>query len=396
MQNIFKSQFRLDPNIVFLNHGSYGSTPIPVQDNQNKWRAILENQPCQFLGEDYFNEIIIARQALANYLDCDKDSVVYTINPTTAINMIIPSLEFGSGDEILSTNHEYGALVRTWDYHCQKRGAAFIRQPVELPIQSKDVILEQFLAGVTSNTKIIFISQMTSPTALIFPVKEICDFARQNGILSIVDGAHIPGHCPLSISELNPDIYTGACHKWMCAPKGSAFLYMNKSLHSQIKPFIISWGYKPENERESKFLDYFQWTGTCDPTAWLATPAAIQFQKNHQWNNVQENCHQLLSNIRTEIQDLFNSEPICSDSSEWYRQMAAIEIPTTNPDELKTQLLQDYSIEIPVLTWNNKSYIRISIQAYNTEQDGHRLVEALTNILKTTQLFNSDYHQITG
>ena len=182
MQNIFKSQFRLDPNIVFLNHGSYGSTPIPVQDNQNKWRAILENQPCQFLGEDYFDEIIIARQALANYLDCDNDSIVYTINPTTAINMIIPSLEFGSGDEILSTHHEYGALVRTWDYHCQKRGAAFIRQPVELPIQSKDVILDQFLAGVTSNTKIIFISQMTSPTALIFPVKEICDFARQNGI----------------------------------------------------------------------------------------------------------------------------------------------------------------------------------------------------------------------
>ena len=179
-----------------------------------------------------------SREALAKYIHCDADDVVYVTNPSYGINIIAKSLKLNTGDEILSTNLEYGAIDRTWNYYCTKAGAKYVRQEISLPLVSKHQFIEEFFKGVSDKTKAICISHITSATALIFPVKEICDIAKAKGLFTIVDGAHVPGHIPLNIEELNPDVYTGACHKWMCAPKGCSFLYIKKEWQHLFDPLL--------------------------------------------------------------------------------------------------------------------------------------------------------------
>jgi len=207
-----KEHFLLDPEIVFLNHGSFGATPRSVFKAYQQWQRELEHQPVKFLGRRAGSLLAEARAVLADYVHCQPDEIVYATNPTTAINLIDRSLDLQPGDEILSTDHEYGAMERTWHFICKNTRAIFRQQSIPIPVTSKDEFVETFWAGVTSKTKIIFISQITSPTALIFPVEQICQRARQAGILTIVDGAHAPGQIPLDLTALGADFYTGACH----------------------------------------------------------------------------------------------------------------------------------------------------------------------------------------
>ena len=198
------------------------------------------------------------------------------------------------GDEILTTDLEYGAMDKTWNYYCKQKGANYIRQHIQLPLTSKEAIVEQFFKGLTPNTKAIFISQITSSTALILPVKEICDIAKQKGLLTIVDGAHVPAHISLNLQELKADIYTGACHKWMMTPKGCSFLYVTKEQQHWIDPLIISWGYDSAFPSHSQFLDYHQLQGTRDFSAFLTVPKAIEFLTEHNWEKHTAACRQLV------------------------------------------------------------------------------------------------------
>ncbi|HXP52736.1 MAG TPA: aminotransferase class V-fold PLP-dependent enzyme, partial [Bacteroidia bacterium] len=242
--NNLKSQFLLNTDITYLNFGSFGACPRPIFEEYQRYQLELETEPVQFIAVNGPVYLKKSREALAQYINCNADDLVYVTNPSYAINIIAKSLKLNAGDEVLSTNIEYGALDRTWNYYCKKAGAKYVRQPITLPLVSKEKFIEDFFKGLTSKTKAIFIGEITSTTALIFPVKEICEIAKSKGLLTIVDGAHVPGHISLNLAEMKADVYTGACHKWMCTPKGCSFLYVKKEFQELFDPLVVSWGYE--------------------------------------------------------------------------------------------------------------------------------------------------------
>lgn len=237
-----RDKFLLSPDITFLNHGSFGACPKPVFEKYQFWQKELERQPVQFMAEDVYKHLKTARDSLGKFVGCEGGDLIFVPNPTTGVTTVINSLALNSEDEILSTDHEYGALIRGWEAISKRTDAHFIQREMPLPCITHEEFTEYFLEGITEKTKVIFMSHITSSTALIFPVYEICRRAREIGILSIIDGAHVPGHIPLNISEIDPDVYVGACHKWLCAPKGSSFLYVRKSFQEKMRPLITSWG----------------------------------------------------------------------------------------------------------------------------------------------------------
>lgn len=382
MHDSLKSEFLLDPNVVFLNHGSFGACPKRVFDDYQRWQLELERQPVEFLGRRVTTLLAEARAKLAEYVGAATDEVVYFPNPTTAINMVARSLNLKPGDEILTTEHEYGAMDRTWRFVCNKTGARYLHRPIRLPVTSHEEFVEAFWAGTTERTRAIFISHITSPTALIFPVQEICRRAREAGLLSVVDGAHAPGQIPLNLAELGADLYTGACHKWLCGPKGSAFLYARREVQAWLEPLVVSWGWESETPSGSQFVDHHEWQGTRDVAAFLATPAAIQFQAEHDWGAVRAECHGLASETRRRINDLTGLAPICPDSRDWFSQMAAIRLPPVDVNALKERLYNDYRVEVPLFKWNDQPFMRVSFQGYNSRTDADALVDALKHLMQ--------------
>jgi isopenicillin-N epimerase len=381
-----KSQFLLDPAITFLNHGSFGACPKPIFEEYQRFQLELETEPVYFIQKKAAGYLKTARERLSKYVGCNSVDLFFTPNPTFAINTIMRSLHLGAGDEILSTNHEYGAMDRTWNFYCKKSGAKYIRQNISLPLVSKEQILKEFWSGYNSKTKIIFLNQISSCTALIFPIKEICDKARELGLITIIDGAHVPGQIDLDITELNPDFYTGTLHKWMLAPKGSSFLYVKKSFQEMLDPLIVGWGYESVTPGESQFLDYQEYQGTRDISAFLCTPKVIDFLEINNWKTVAKECRQLVFYNYQRFCDLLNTQPICPITDEFIGQMASIPIKTVNPVELKELLFNKYKIEIPVMPLNGNYFLRYSINAYNSQEDLDVLYKALQDIIATTNL----------
>jgi isopenicillin-N epimerase len=383
-----KSQFLLDPEITFLNHGSFGACPKPIFENYQYWQLELEREPVQFIQKNSAQYLKTSKDALANYIGCSSDDFFYTTNPTVAVNTVLRSLNLEEGDEVLTTNHEYGAMDRTWSYFSKKKGIKYIRQNISLPILSKEQILNEFWSGYTSKTKIIFISHISSVTALVFPVKEICEKARELGLITIIDGAHVPGQLDLNIQELNPDFYTGALHKWLLAPKGVSFLYVKKTFQNSIDPLVVSWGYESESPSDSQFLDYHQHQGTRDISAFLTIPKAIEFLRVNNWEERAASCRKLIRDNYNKFCELLNSKPICPVTSEFLVQMCSIPIRTTKPLELKETLFHKYKIEIPVMKLEDKFFLRIAINGYNSQQDLEILQEALEDIIENSDLIN--------
>ncbi|HXD91561.1 MAG TPA: aminotransferase class V-fold PLP-dependent enzyme, partial [Bacteroidia bacterium] len=281
---------------------------------------------------------------------------------------------------------EYGALDRAWNYYCKKAGAKYVRQPITLPLTTKEKFIEDFFAGLTPKTKAIFISQITSTTALIFPVKEICEIAKAKGLFTIVDGAHVPGHIPLNLADIQADVYTGACHKWMCTPKGCSFLYIKKEFQPLFDPLIISWGYESAAPSHSQFLDYNQIQGTRDFTAFLTVPAAIQFMQENNWSKVAANCRALAHKNYQRFCTLLGTAPLCPITDEFLGQMCSMRIKTTEPEKLQRLLYEKYQIEIPVMRQDANVFIRYSIQVFNTQQHLDNLYNALSEIISQTNL----------
>jgi len=381
-----KSLFLLNPEITYLNFGSFGACPKPIFSDYQAWQLLLESEPCQFIAVNGVEYLKASRQALASFIHCDADDVVYVTNPTYAINIIAKSLQLEEGDEILSTNIEYGALDRTWNYYCKKSKAKYIRQPIELPVLSKEAIIEQFWKGYSKNTKAIFISQITSSTALRLPVKEICEMAKERGLLTIVDGAHVPGHIPLDLSELKADIYTGACHKWMMTPKGCSFLYVKKEFQNLFDPLAISWGYESAAPSHSQFLDYHQMQGTRDFSAFLTVPKAIEFLKENNWEEVAAACRELARVNYIRFCELLGSYPLCPGDDNFLGQMCSIPVKTNQPEKLQRFLFENYKIEVPVMRQESYIFLRYSIQVFNSQEDLDKLYRALQEIISNTDL----------
>lgn len=387
MDNL-KNYFSLDPEIHFLNHGSFGACPIPVFEAYQEWQRQLERQPVLFLGRQFDALLSESRTRLGEYLNAAAANLVYIPNATHGVNIIARSLRFQPGDEILTTNHEYGACDYTWEFICQKNGAVYIHQPIPLPARSSEEILELFWQGVTSRTKVIFLSHITSPTALCLPVEEICTRARQSGILTLIDGAHAPGQIPLSLDSLGADFYTGNCHKWMLCPKGAGFLYARPEVQSLIEPLIVSWGFHstPQTTLGSRFIDYLQWTGTKDPSAYLAVPAAIHFQQDHHWDEVRRACHTLLQSTIQRICTLFSLQSAYPLESDLYHQMGIAPLPAhADLAALSSRLYDEFNVEVPLIDWNGQKFVRISVQAYNSQADLDALYQGLDTVVSKNQ-----------
>ena len=377
---VLADQFLINPAITYLNFGSFGACPKPIFEDYQRWQRDLEFEPVQFISVNNIENLRRSREALAEYIHCDTDDLVYVTNPSYAVNIIAKSFPLAPGDEILSTDLEYGACDRTWNYYCGKSGAKYVRQPIQLPITSKEQFLGDFFKGLTPRTKAIFISQITSATALVLPVKEICAIAKQKGLITIVDGAHVPGHIPLDLSDLEADMYTGACHKWMMTPKGCSFLYAKKALQAGLDPLIVSWGYQSIAPSPSRFLDYHQGQGTRDFSAFLTVPAAIRFMKDNDWDKVAAACRSLVQQNVARFCGLLDSEPLCPVGDEFLGQMCSIPIRTSDPDGLKRLLFDRYQIEVPIMRQDDKVLLRYSINAFNGQKDLDTLYDALEEI----------------
>lgn len=376
--------FILDPNIVFLNHGSFGAAPRFVLDAYQEWQYRLERQPVQFIIREMLGELENARQVLGKFINAPADDLVFVPNATFGINIIARSLQLKAGDQILASEHEYGACENIWSFMVQKRGIVFKRQPLSLPFGSPEAVADQFWSGVSSKTKAIFLSHITSPTAQHMPVEIICQRARAAGILTIIDGAHTPGQIPLDLEKIDADFYVGNCHKWMLSPKGSGFLYTRPSLQYLIEPLVISWGWgkNPPNTSGSRYIDALEWWGTNDPSAYLAVPAAIQFMREYDWESVTKRCHHMLKDALRKITQLTGIRSVYSEAPQSFSQMAVAPLPPIRDiSEFQAQLYTQYKIEVPCIDWNGRHFIRISIQAYNTESDIDALMTALAELL---------------
>jgi len=380
-----RGEFLLDPDVVFLNHGSFGACPRPVFDAWQAWQREMERQPVQFLGYRFGGLMREARARLAGYLGAGADELVYVPNATTGVNMVAHSLEpdLAPGDEIVTTDHEYGACDRAWQRVAARTGAAYRRVPIPLPATTPADVVERVWAAVGPRTRVLYVSHITSPTALTFPVAELVARARAAGIVTLVDGAHAPGQVPLDLAALGADFYAGNCHKWLCAPKGAGFLYARAPAGHRLAPLVVSWGTDSPLASGDPFIDELEWSGTRDYSACLAVPAAIDFQAAHDWPAVRARCHALAGEARARLLDLPGIRATHPDDDVWYAQMAAVELPPgTDVFAFKDRLYLDHRVEIPTILWNGRPLLRVSIQGYNTAADVESLVTAVRAVLR--------------
>ncbi|MDB5230400.1 MAG: aminotransferase [Chitinophagaceae bacterium] len=384
MMKDLSQYFLLRKDITMLNFGSFGACVKPVFERYQQYQLEMEQEPVLFItgtGPKYLQN---SRKALGDYLNCDAGDLVYVANPSYAVNIVAKNFPLQPGDEILTTDLEYGACDRTWNYYCKKSGAVYKRQPVKLPLTSKEEFVEQFFSGLTEKTKLVFISHLTSTTGLRLPVEEITAKAKEKGLLVFVDGAHGPGQVEVNLRELNADFYTGACHKWMLTPKGSSFLYAKKELQAMLDPLVVSWGYNALFPSPSQFLDYHQMQGTRDFSAFLTVPDAIEFMEEHNWKSVAAECRQLVHHNANEFCKRLGSTPLAPVNDDFIAQLFSAEIKTKEPEKLHDHLFEAYKIQVPVMRHGDKVYLRYSINAFNTQKDMDTLFDAITDIQQKT------------
>jgi isopenicillin-N epimerase len=358
--------FLLDPDVVFLNHGSFGACPRPVFDEYQRWQRELERQPVAFLARRYPELIEAAKARLAAYLRARPDDLVFVPNATAGVNVVASSIDLGPEDEVLITNHEYGAVGYLWRYVCGRVGATLTEKAVE----PGPALVDHLWSAITPRTRVVSVSHISSATALRFPVEKICRRAREQGILALVDGAHAPGQIALDLDSLGADFYAGNCHKWLCAPKGAGFLWARSEHQPGLAPLVVGW-----SEREDSFAARHRWQGTLDPAAYLSVPAAIDFQAEQGWDEVRSRCHRLAVEAGRRLGEL-GLRQLAPDES-WLGQMVAAELPDCDMDDLKRRLYDGHRVEVPVQRWEDRPLVRASFQGYNDEADLEAFVEAL-------------------
>lgn len=340
--------YLLDPSVTYLNHGAYGACPRPVFERYQELQRELERNPTEFLQRRLYDLTAAARAALAAFVGATVDELVFVPNATAGMNVVIRSLGIRPGDEVVTTRHEYGAVTRTWQF----AGATLV--PVE---PDADAVA----AAIGPRTRAVSVSHVTSPTALVLPVEEICRVARDAGVLAIVDGAHVPGLLPLDVESIGADVYAGTCHKWLSAPRGSGFLWAREEHHGWIEPLVVSWHYDEGFDRRHG------WQGTRDPAAFLAVPAAIEAHAHADL----ERCRRLAASFHDRL------PPVGETPAP---QMWASEVATDDPDGLQRWLFDEHRIEVVVREWEGRSLLRVSVAPYNDEADVERLLAALAQV----------------
>lgn len=373
----------LDPDVVFLNHGSFGACPRPVFEQYQACQRELEREPVEFLGRRQQQLLADAQASLASYLGVQAQDVVFQPNVTTALNVVARSLPLEPGDEIVTSDHEYGALERTWAFVQEHRQLKVVAQRLPMPITSVDEVVERVWAGVTDRTRVLFLSHITSPTAVTLPIQPLIERARQRGIWTVIDGAHAPGQLDLDLTELGVDFYGGNCHKWLSSAKGAGFLYVRRGLQELIEPLVVSWGWRPRDPWSTAFVDELQRQATHDISSYLSVPAAIDYQRANDWPAVRRECHELVRMARIGMAEITGVDPFVPDNPCWFAQMANLPLPLgTDAAALHKQLYDELRIEIPGTKWGEAPCLRISVQGYNTRSDVERLLNAVKTLIR--------------
>lgn len=380
-----RADFLLDPAVCFLNHGSYGACPAEVFAAYQDWQRKLEWQPvafCDPAAQTSMNRAV--REALGSFLNADPADLVGVVNATEALNIVLLGLDLAPGDEIVTTDHEYGAMNKTLEVLCARSGAVVRRVAVPLPMVSEDAFADAVLAAFTGRTRVLFLSHITSPTALLFPLERVLAGARARGVLSVIDGAHGPGQVALDLTALGADVYAGNCHKWLMSPKGAGFLHMARRLQQDVTPRIVSHGWQAEGGGPytgSTLLDRIEMQGTRDRAAWFTVPKALEWRRARNWESVIARCRDLVSRTAERVAEMSGYAPL---SSEEFRapQMAAMEIPAGDMPALHDRLLREFGIEMPAILWNGRCFLRLSVAAYTTEADCDHLVASLGRVFR--------------
>ncbi len=377
--NSLRQLFLLDQDIIFFNHGSFGATPRPVFESYQRWQREMERNPVKFIQRRVNDLLAQARAELGQYLGTGGDNLIFVTNATFGMNVVIRSLKLGPGDEVLTTDHEYGAVNNNWNFMSEKLGFKYINQPIPLPVTTREAFVETFWKGVTPQTRVISISHIASPTALTFPVQEICRRARQAGIITLVDGAHAPGQIPLQLDEIGADFYVGNLHKWLCAPKGAGFLYARADSQALLEPLVVSHGWRSTPDHPRTFVDIQQYQGTRDNAAFLAVPDAIRFQAEHHWDQIRASCHALAADAQSRICEAFDLQPLSPVDYQpaWWSQMLTLPLPRVDWSGFGKYLLDHYRMEIPIHPWRERPSARLSVQAYNTPDEIDVFVNAV-------------------
>lgn len=375
--------FLLDPGVVFLNHGSFGACPREVLAAQRRWQDEMERNPVEFLGRRSAALLRDAREALGGFVGADASDLVFVPNATTAVNIVARSLDLQPGDEVLATDHEYGACDATWQRVCAERGTTYRRATIALPFD-RGRFVEHVLAHAGPRTRLVFASHIASTTALVFPVAELCAAARERGLLTLIDGAHAPGQIDVDLAALGADFYAANLHKWVCAPKGAGFLHARREHHARLHATVTSWGYAEGTGGHSGFDAYLgrstlerrlQWQGTRDPSAWLAVPAAIEFHRRHLGPAVRARCHAMAAALMDRVAARTGLAPIAPGDD--FALMVPLPVAAPDPEALRSTLFERHHIEVPVTTHAGRTFVRVSVAGYTTEADLRALEDAL-------------------
>lgn len=382
----------LDPTVAYLDHGSFGACPLSVLDAQSRLRERMERQPVEFFSRELDPLMDAARKALAGFIGADADDLAFVPNATSGVNAVLRSLRFSPGDELLATNHGYSACRNALRYVAERTGAKLRLADTPFPIESPLQVVDSVMAAATDRTRLAVIDHVSSPTALIFPVREIVQALTRRGIEVLVDGAHAAGMVPLDVPALGAGYYVGTCHKWLCAPKGSAFLWVNRDRQRDIHPLAISHGFASPRGDRTRFLLEFDWTGTDDPTPWLCMPDALRFLEGLRPGGMAQLMalnRALALRARDEICEALSVDAPAPDAM--IGAMASVPIREARDDEygddfatdpLHKALLANYRINAQVVAWPKwpKRVLRISAQAYNEPWQFTRLAEALQEL----------------
>jgi isopenicillin-N epimerase len=390
-----KSQWSIRPDTTYLNHGSFGPPPNRVREVRQHWQDKLDSQPMDFFVRDFEPAWMAARDRLAAFVGASPADLIFVENATVGMNIVADSFPLAAGDEVLLTDHEYGAVQRMWSRACQRAGALLRTASLPLPFRSRAETVEAIFAAVTSRTRLIVASHVTSPTAVILPVAEICAEAARRGIAIALDGPHAVAQVPLDITALGCDFYAASCHKWLSGPIGSGFLYVAPRHQTKIQPPVLSWGRIPPSKIET-WSDEFVWIGTRNPAAYLAVPAAIDFLEEVALEAFRTRTHWLARYARQNLVELTGLEPIVPDDGNWYGSMAHVPLPpprdasnSERSDEgspisnpLQNTIWRASGIEVPVVEFRGRRYIRVSCHLYNDTTQIDRLVAVLAELFQ--------------
>lgn len=383
----------LDPDCVFLNHGSFGATPTAIRSEQRRWQDLLEDEPVRFYEDLAEGFMKTSREALAEMLSCDAEDIALVENATTGVNTVIRSLRFEKGDEILVPDHAYQACRNTLDYVAERWQATVVTVNIPFPIEGPEVVIERIMASVTPRTVLAMIDTVTSPTGLLMPFEILTKRLEAAGVSVLLDAAHGIGMIPLSLDDLGASYTTSNCHKWLCSPKGSAFLHVRKDKQLEIHPLTISHGMTFPLGETTRFRHEFDWTGTRDISAHCALPRTIEFMEellDGGWPAIMKQNHELAVEGRNILCEALGIDAPCPE--EMIACIATLILPEVDaadgtplhePDPLHQILQETYGIQVPVWSWASPKgrYVRISAQLYNSVDEYRYLAEALSNEL---------------